>query len=286
MTTKTICDRVRDAFPFSVDKFRLTGPDNLKTPHYGLFRSDSLECVGNAVSSGYVPHNTLHVCQLVEAAQDAFQTDCEITTTWKDGHVVIMRPSNVQRLAVFGTDTVWPRLSINAGYGGSAFSASLGFYRDVCRNLAMFRQVRGTSVSIRHTESFNSKHEKLVDKFSQLLSAWNNVTEKIETMSQKQVVISEVLRDMYPETNDMTKRAQTNRGNEISAIVGRIIDERSKLGLGPIVNQTVSAWELFNGVQGYVQHNARRRGDVTPIDRALASWDDRRVTRIEELLAV
>lgn len=286
VSATTICDKVRAAFPFSVDKYRLSGPDNMATPHFGLFRSDNLQCIGNAVSGGYVPHTNDHVCQLVEAAQEAFQSDCEITTGWNGGHVVILRSSKANRLSVFGTDTVWPRLSVTAGYGGTAFCASLAFYRDLCKNLAMFRQVRGTSVSIRHTDSFTSKHDKLVKQFEGLLAQWQGVTDTIQAMAEKQVVISDILLAMYPQSEDMSKRAITNRNDEIAAIVGRIINEREKLGLGGIVNKTVSAWEMFNGVQGYVQHDSRRRGNPDQLTRAMASWDDSRVGQVEQLLAV
>ena len=49
---------VADKFSFSVDKFPLYGPDNMATPHFGLFKSDSGECVGKSVSARYVPHTT------------------------------------------------------------------------------------------------------------------------------------------------------------------------------------------------------------------------------------
>ena len=37
----SISDQVRSAFDFTVDKFPLSGPENLPTDQYGLFRSDT-----------------------------------------------------------------------------------------------------------------------------------------------------------------------------------------------------------------------------------------------------
>ena len=62
MTAALVSDAVRAAFPFTVDKLPLGGPDGLRTPHYGLFRSDNAACVGVAVRKGYEPHTTDDVC--------------------------------------------------------------------------------------------------------------------------------------------------------------------------------------------------------------------------------
>ena len=49
-TEITVLDSVKAAFPFSVDKYPLSGPDGMRTDLYGLFRSDNAEHVGKAVS--------------------------------------------------------------------------------------------------------------------------------------------------------------------------------------------------------------------------------------------
>ncbi len=58
----SVSETVRAAFPFSIDKLPLTGPDYLFTPHYGLFRSDTGASVGAAVRKGYQPHSTDDIC--------------------------------------------------------------------------------------------------------------------------------------------------------------------------------------------------------------------------------
>ena len=44
-TTLTVAETVAEKFNFSVDKFRLSGPDNMNTPFFGLFRSDTMRVV-------------------------------------------------------------------------------------------------------------------------------------------------------------------------------------------------------------------------------------------------
>ena len=54
MTTLSIANALKtvaDKFSFSVDKFPLYGPDNMATPHFGLFKSDDGECVGKTVAA-------------------------------------------------------------------------------------------------------------------------------------------------------------------------------------------------------------------------------------------
>jgi hypothetical protein len=57
-----ISEFIRNAFDFSVIKLPLSGPDNMKTPWYGLFRDDLGESVGgSSVSQRYEPHRTSDV---------------------------------------------------------------------------------------------------------------------------------------------------------------------------------------------------------------------------------
>ena len=76
MTISTVdnaLETVQNTFDFSVDKFPLYGPDNMPTSHFGLFKSDSGECVGKTVSARYVPHTTDDILAITEAAAEAFE---------------------------------------------------------------------------------------------------------------------------------------------------------------------------------------------------------------------
>lgn len=285
---------VREAFNFTVDRFPLSGPESLRTPWYGLFRSDTCEVVGNgSVSKVYVPHTTDDVCALVDAAAEAFGDDIQCQTHFQNGHYVNVVPSNAGRLAVFGTDTVFPRLIIRAGYDGRAFSATMGYYRDVCKNLSMMRQVKGLTISIRHTRGLRSKMDDLIAAFQGIKGSWDTLTTVINRLSTQEVRMSDFLNKIYsPPSAEQLALAATGqkvRGVTVHAdrtrkIWERLNRERNALGL-PAMQDTVTAWEAYNAIQGYVQHDASgKTGFNSDFSRILRASRDSAVLQAERIL--
>jgi hypothetical protein len=290
MTTSSITDAVRAAFPFSVDKLPLYGPEGLRTPHYGLFRSDNGQAVGVACRKGYEPHTVDDMCTLVEAAADSFGGNGNARCLFSDGHYVTVEPSAEYRRSIFGTaDNIWPRLIIRAGYDGRCFSANLGFYRDACRNLAMSRsEGNAVTANIRHTCQLRSKLDELRRTFARLAAGWNGVVETAQRMDSRQVNLADFLKQVYPLANDATERTRRMAERRVESIVTRIIRERQvtsrpALRVGGDGAAMVSAWEAFNGVQGYVQHDMSRHGRPDAYTRAVIALDDPAVSRALEL---
>lgn len=287
-TSATVGDRIRAAFPFTVDRYPLAGPDGLRTPWYGLFRSDTGEPVGpGSVSARYEPHTLDDVAALADAAGVAMGGIAQISTHFDGGHFVIVQPSREERLAVFGTDTIWPRVVISAPYGGGgAFRASLGLYRDACRNLAILRRVGGTSVAIRHTEGLRDRMDDLIETFRGLRNGWQSIAATVQAMEAQRVDLPAFLDAVYGEPGDTQRARQTHR-RRTAAIVSRVIRERAATGRPPMAMEGrsawVSAWEAFNSVQGYTQHDARRHGHPSPVERALTALTSADVARAEEL---
>lgn len=286
-----IAATVRQKYNFSVDRFPLRGPENMRTPWYGLFRSDSGEAVGSgSVTDRYTPHTTDDVIALVDAASTAFDGVANLQCGFADGHFVIAEPTKDHRLKVFddgrgGGDSIWPRLFISAPYGGAGcFQASVGFYRDACRNLAIMRRVSGVSVKIRHTTSLRRKMDELIESFGQLRSGWANLTDAVQRLESRQVNMVEFLRTMYGEPDRDTGRGATIHRNRTEAIFRRLTSERMRTGRGDMNSSwEVSAWEAFNAIQGYVQHDATRRGSPSTLDRIILAANDNAVLRAEEL---
>lgn len=287
-------DIVRDTFNFSVDKFPLSGPDGMRTPWYALFRSDTQQPVGNgSVTSRYVPHTTDDVCALVDAATEAFGHELECGCYFRDGHYVNIIPSKAERLKVFGeNDNVWPRVIINAGYDGRAFRAVMGYYRDACKNLAMPRRVEGTTVSIRHTSSLRSHMDDLIDTFNILKESWVSLADVIRNLQNAEVQLRDFLNEIYPEpAADASKRAVTVHHRRNQAIFDRLRRERTLTnrpdltsGDLPTPQDNVSAWEAYNAIQGYVQHDAQaKRGFRSDFGRILRASRDSAVKKAEEL---
>lgn len=285
---------VRSAFNFTVDKFPLFGPENMRTDQYGLFRSDSGYIKGiKSVSPRYVPHTTDDVCALVEAASEAFEGEIECKTFWQSGHYVAIQPTKAERLRVFGErDNIWPRVIIRAGYDGQAFTGTMGYYRDACRNLAIMRRVAGTSVAIRHTSGLRSAMDQLIATFSTLKDGWNNLAETALRMQSSEVRMVDFLDQIYgrptPEqlalaNTGQSVRAVTVHQNRTEAIWKRLNDERVRTGR-PVLTDTVSAWEAYNAIQGYVQHDAQaKEGFKSEFARIIRAANDPSVRAAEQL---
>lgn len=277
-----ISDKVRSAYPFSVEKFPLFGPDGMRTPHYGLFRSDSSASVGVACSKAYVPHTVDDICALVDAASGAFDGDIDVRCGWGDGHFVTVEPTRSHRVSIFGTsDNIWPRLIINAGYDGRAFRSSLGYYRDACRNMAEIRSA-GQSVRscIRHTHCLTDKLGELRVHFQTLAAKWDGVVETARTMQSTEVQFADFLRHVYPLREDASDRSRASFERRIEKIILRVSRERQATGRPNIhALDVVTGWEAFNAVQGYVQHDMTRRNQTDDMARALKALDDASVAR-------
>jgi hypothetical protein len=290
MVSSSVSDAVRAAFPFTVDKLPLFGPESLRTPHYGLFRSDTGASVGVACRKGYEPHTVDDVCALVEAAASAFDGDANARCLFHEGHYVAVEPSAEYRRAIFGTaDNIWPRLIVRAGYDGRAFRAQLGFYRDACRNLAMIRsEGRIVEANIRHTTQLRGKLVELRRTFAQLASGWEGVVETARRMESRQVNLADFVRQVYPLSSDATDRTRRSAERRVESIIRRIVRERQHTGRPDLRIATdrtyhVSAWEAFNGVQGFVQHDMSRHGRPDDYTRAVVALDDASVSRALEL---
>lgn len=286
--TNDVAAKVRTAFNFSVDKFPLTGPDGMRTPHYGLFRSDSGECVGrSSVSNRYEAHTTDDVLALVEAAGTAFGGAADVKCHFRDGHYVAVQPSREYRESIFGTkDNVFPRLIIDAPYGGfGSFTTTLGFFRDLCRNMAIVREAgANTSVSIRHTAGLRPRMDELVTAFGGLEAGWANLVAVIRGMEERRVRMTDFLVALYGEPSERDGRSLTMHKNRTEAIFRRLQSERLVAGRGTIGSDfVVTGWEAFNAVQGYTQHDSIRRGRPTEMDRIVRALHDNKVAQAERL---
>ena len=284
VVSDSVVDTVKSKFDFTVDKFPLSGPDGLKTPLYGLFRSDTMDYVGKPCSKHYVAHQSDDVLALVESAGEAFEGVGDVQCHFRDGHYVSIAPSRDQRRAIYGTsDNIFPRFIVNAGYDGRAFSAIMGFYRDACSNLAMMRQIEGTSVSIRHGSGLREKMDDLIQTFSVLRESWATLGDVIAELQTREVRMAEFLDEVYGQPNEDSKRAITVHKNRTRSIWTRLNRERFMTQRPTMQDGRVSAWEAFNTVQGYVQHDKSRHGKPSDFARIIQASNDSAVKKAESL---
>jgi hypothetical protein len=245
--------------------------------------------VGNgSVTSRYVPHQTDDVLALVDAAGEAFEGKINCTTHFRDGHYVSIQPTDHERLKVYDDqDNVWPRILINAGYDGRAFQATMGYYRDLCRNLAELKRVEGTTVSIRHTSGLRGHMDSLIATFNTLKESWAGLSDIIMQLQNEEVQMVDFLNEIYPQPEtDASKRGVTVHKDRTEAIFKRLQSERFRSNRPTMGSDyAVSAWEAFNAVQGYVQHDAQsKKGFKSDFDRILRASRDANVRKAESLV--
>ena len=286
-TTMTTTDRISQAFsvfPKHVGMLPLSGPDNLRTEFYGLFTEEGKN-IGNAVKKGYRPHTVDDVLAFTQSAISAFpDSDWTIETSWNDGHRVTVGPTHEHRRSIFGTrDAIFPRFNLNAGYDGRAFTANLGYFRDCCLNLAEIQAISQTfAFSLRHTSNLREHMVEMIDQFSHLGDKWDSLVTVAQGMQERQMAVSDFMREMFPAVGDAGKPGE-RAAKRIEAILTRIARERSQFGAAIGELKTATAWELYNGVQGYVQHDVARRGQPTNYARALLAMKDQRVKQAMSL---
>lgn len=275
---------IRDTFNFGIVKLPLTGPDSARTPHYGLFRDDNGDCVGKAVSKKYLPHQTEDICLLGEAALEAFGGG-DIQCRWNDGHNIIIQPTDDERRAIYGTnDNIFMRCSISAGYAGTPIRASLGMFRDACSNLHIPRQVSGTTAVIRHTDSSRGKMKTLIASFQRVREGWDTLADLAVRMQNHEVQLAGFLDQVYGKPDLDAKRSVTMHTTRTEDIFRRVQQERVVTGRPNFDSAfTVSVWEAFNAVQGFVQHGSRRRGSVSEFDRILLAASSPVTAKAESL---
>ena len=284
----TISEQVKNAFPFAINKLPLSGPDNMPTPYYGLFRDDTGEVASDTTfSRHYEPHTTDDVVALVEAAQEAFDGGIgKVSTTFHNGHRVVVAPSREHRRSIFGTrDNIFPRLNISAAYDGRAFKVSLCTYRDACRNLMMLRRVSGITESIRHGSNLRSEMDELIETFGGIAARWQDIGNAAAEMEQREVRLAGFLDRIYGTPDERSRAGITRHRNRTEAIIRRVIRERMQTGRPDLTDElVVTGWEAYNAVQGYHQHDATRRGNPNEIERALLALDNQQVAKAERLV--
>lgn len=280
--SSSISQRVESFFP-NVALDRLYGPDMQETHHYGLRRLDDNSYFGPAVREHFTMHTKDDVVALAEAVVPIFGEITDVQLGWTNGHFMSIQPQRELAIEATKNDTVFPRVIVTAEYG-RAFTATLGMFRSVCTNLSIFRSMSEFTVKMRHTSGLRSKMKDLIEDFHILAKGRDNLEATIKQMVNREVQLAEFLAEIYPapveSASDKSKTMHTRR---IGKIVRRIQNERASLGINNPDLHTVTGWEAYNAVQGYIQHDARRRGNPGTFDRAIKALSDPKVAHAQHV---
>jgi len=275
-------EQILELFAFEVNKFPLFGPDNLATPHYGLFRSDTGECIGESFRAGYMPHTSDDVMAIYDAVKVVFG-NCTFKATFKDGHILYMGPNNAERRAIAQKrttkyiDGIFPMMKLLACYDGQAFKFNMGWYRDLCANLSRLKSIKEVNTIIRHTTALRGKMDTLIQQMAGIKNGWEKMGDYIDRMNSVNVNLDSFLKNIVGPRPEKEGSAQTRWDNRIGDIFKRISTEHAILGWDQMTEANgymTTVWEAFNGVQGYIQHDKSRRNGVQSVDKIVLSDDD------------
>lgn len=276
-----------------VNKFRLSGPDGLRTDYYGLF-TDKGENIGPAVRKGYIPHTTENdVVPMAIAGVKAFDENdldnsdqCRVNVKFKQGHIISIRPGKSWERSVAGSDTIFPLLNIHAVYG-QTFRVKFGMYRQQCTNMAELRGVSGNiDLRLRHTSGIKHHIQETIATMREAVNGWDAMVDYCKKLKEIKVNTEEFLKKLYPEDSINSLAAKTRHEARTRDIIERIQREAHQLGEPTDILTEVDGWLLLNGVQGYCQHDKSRRGgeDMGHFDRAVAAFGDADVVKAERLI--
>lgn len=285
--TDRIAELVASEFDFSVVKRKMESVCGLESPLWGLYRSDDDSFVGReSVSEKYVPHTVDDVAALIEASTGLFEGELDIRTHWNDGHIIIIQPRDIEAQTINGNDGLIPALVIRAQYNKRAFTANMGMFRFLCQNMLMLSSMKGTSVSIRHTNSLREKMDNLIQTFSGLDNSFDLLMNGCLQMSTNWFRLTEFVEAVYgekPEKEGSKLSRWTKMRDQIRNTIQR---ERSVLN-GEFVSLSdhsmCTGWELYNAIQGHSQHHKTRRNDPSKDQRVILAADDQRVMKAERI---
>ena len=272
--------------------------ENLETPHFGLFRNDNWECIGNSFKKNYVPHTTADVIRVTEAGAAAFNGDVSLRCHFHNAHYVHIRPTMEERTAIYGTeDSIFPVFGIRGGFDARGYQVWLGFGRDMCSNMAELKTVASCRTSIHHDANLSTNMDSLVETFANLKMNWDELVASVRRMEANEFDIDQFLEAVYPSPeDDDTVRVKNNHYRTIRDIKLRLSQEYFRTNR-PIANiyyrktskgdnlihGRCSGWLLFNAVQGYAQHDGRGSGTRTEFEGMIRASNSPRVAHAEKL---
>ena len=111
------------------------------------------------------------------------------------------------------------------------------------------------------------------------------MVEAVQQMEANQVSFTDFLNQIYtPPTAEDSTSTHTRYKNRTASIFKRLQKERIAAGRGSFNSDyTVSGWEAYNAIQGYVQWDMPRKGDPSDFARVVRGADDAIVKKAEEL---
>ena len=301
MSTTSTCISLEQAhaklwnsFPFEIEKFPNHGPDGSpflcekgKQKTYTLTRSDTGAAVGSTCGPHYTPQNHEHLSKFVTAYHHAVGGIGTMETSWKDGHVLVLRPQEGATVEINGY-TLSPILMLKAGLRGEAIVSRLGLFNFVCANGLFSLDMDKSMVHrIPHNRFMDGRIDDLVEDITALGRSLPDVQAKLEAASKRDINFYEFMLAIEPlSADDATDAQRRARLRRIEQMAMRFANERVYRGMDvPDISRhlTVNGLEAYNMAQGFAQHDRNRKNSPNGTDRMLLAINDKAVKTASEL---
>lgn len=263
----------------------------------GIFAmvDNKMKMIGNGVSDNYYMHSNKNVADAMLAVLPVFGGEVYADIAWNDGHTIAIAPTQEFAEAMnSGPDgkllpakeRIVPRFGLNAGLGGTGgWLASMAIYNPLCMNLLMLKQIDGVNVSIRHTPNMKDQLETMIGQFQGLRGTWSDILGQMRAMKETRVTVADIITQVFGEV-PTEGRGKTVAESRVNMIVSRLMREHDELGQAIAKNDRnmmqVDGWRMFNAIQGVFQHDTTR-AENNPLIRAVATWNDPKLAKVEKL---
>ena len=251
---------------------------------------DGVAQVGNNINIGYCPVRTDTYAPLSRGGlsegftpiqnRDAFRVLTQLSGvkdiqlrnggTWSNGAGVFAQVSLGDMNVGNGGDKVGKYLSVvNSHDGSRALNILITPYRYFCMNqiaksVNEAQAKAGKFLSVRHNASADEKLEDLIrsvtiadEVFQQTEETYN----KLATLKITNDYVQEVLTKLFPLNPEYADLSKPSRGRTIwQNNVDAVKDRFESADQGRIEQMT--AWNLYNAVQGTFQHDAKRTDTI------------------------
>lgn len=263
----------------------LNDGDFISFPYYGLVSTDGrIIPVDHSVSAKHVHHTKADFRSALEAGLAAIGGNGKISAHWNNnGYFGSFENRDDSRYNISGNprDYIRHKFIVHMPHDGSV---RLGLAVDaaICSNLMMFKTIKSSSFNVRHTLSFKDRFDYIVDSFHRLEETQADIAAKIETLNAKSVKIDDFVQKFILAGKDsMSKQLETR----IEKILSRVYRE-SVTALGNADRTTATAWRLWSGLQGYLQHDATRKSEENEdkVFRAVGLFDEQELVDAEKFL--
>lgn len=284
--TQTITPDVISDQVFSmgeVERFPAFGPDGLTSRYYMYYRGT--EQVGVPCTADRHAMDLERVNEVAQAMGRMIGDVGHMDARWASNNYSLMFKGS-RTYEVTPGDDVRLNFTFRTGFDGRAALVMGGLNRGICANGLIFSAVAGMNMNlkIRHTRSLNWRVDLALSKMGEIIANAERLVGVARRASERTVSFGEAFRAVYPLADDASRRTRALDERRAERVAQRIWNERIELGRNTSL-QDVSAWEMFNGIQGVEQHKRTRRPS-NEHERIMRAADNSAVQRAAELLLV